>query len=86
MTRTGWDRPVVFEEYMDFQWEVENPRGLTFNLWITKVVSLRILLGPKKSHSMEGGDLFINHWAFPRARAALVVASAGSSYEPEPGE
>lgn len=84
MTRWGMDHPVLHAWHFDLSWEVENPRGLTFNLWIVKEYNLLITIGSAARHSAEGGDLFINHFPQTTDRATQRVSSAGSSNEPAP--
>ena len=84
MTRWGMDHPVLHAWNFDLSWEVQNPRGLTFDLWITKDYNLLITIGSAAQHSAEGGDLFINHFSHVPDRATQQISSAGSSNEPEP--
>lgn len=84
MTRYGYDHPVLHSWTIALCWDVSNPRGLAFNLWILKDFSLVITLGPDAGYSAEEGEMFVNDVAPEPCREIVYASSAGSHAEPEP--
>ena len=82
LTPTGFDYPVLFVRRLSLSWDVSNPRGLEFDLWITKRFLLLIIVGgPDSGCSAEDGDLYEENVTY---RPIEYQPSAGSADEPEP--
>ena len=85
LTRSGFDYPVLYERRLSLSWDVSNPRGLEFDLSITKEFLLLVIAGgPDSGCSAEEGELFINNVSPGPCRPIDYQPSVGSSDEPEP--